>query len=90
MSKKDKYLVGLDIGSTKTCVLIAELADELAQAAADCARERVDALQERDFQAGHRHLAGQGDVAAGDRVLNALERRDEGFHERGHEADHRA
>ena len=28
MSKKDKYLVGLDIGSTKTCVLIAELADE--------------------------------------------------------------
>ena len=28
MSKKDKYVVGLDIGSTKTCVLIAELADE--------------------------------------------------------------
>ncbi len=28
MSKKDKYIVGLDIGSTKTCVLIAELADE--------------------------------------------------------------
>ena len=28
MSKKDKYLVGLDIGSTKPCVLIAELADE--------------------------------------------------------------
>ena len=28
MSKKDKYLVGLDIGSTKTCVLIAELAQE--------------------------------------------------------------
>jgi cell division protein FtsA len=28
LSKKDKYLVGLDIGSTKTCVLIAELADE--------------------------------------------------------------
>ena len=28
MSKRDKYLVGLDIGSTKTCVLIAELADE--------------------------------------------------------------
>ena len=28
MSKKDRYLVGLDIGSTKTCVLIAELADE--------------------------------------------------------------
>ena len=28
MSKKDKYLVGLDIGSTKTCVLIAELADD--------------------------------------------------------------
>ena len=28
MSKKDKYLVGLDIGSTKTCVLIAELAEE--------------------------------------------------------------
>ena len=28
MAKKDKYLVGLDIGSTKTCVLIAELAEE--------------------------------------------------------------
>jgi cell division protein FtsA len=28
LSKKDKYLVGLDIGSTKTCVLIAELANE--------------------------------------------------------------
>jgi cell division protein FtsA len=28
LAKKDKYLVGLDIGSTKTCVLIAELADE--------------------------------------------------------------
>ena len=28
MPKKDKYLVGLDIGSTKTCVLIAELADD--------------------------------------------------------------
>ncbi len=28
MAKKDKYLVGLDIGSTKTCVLIAEI-DEL-------------------------------------------------------------
>ncbi|HJZ64636.1 MAG TPA: cell division protein FtsA [Candidatus Acidoferrum sp.] len=28
MSKKDKYIVGLDIGSTKTCVLIAEIVDE--------------------------------------------------------------
>lgn len=28
MSKKDKYLVGLDIGSTKTCVLIAELTED--------------------------------------------------------------
>jgi len=28
LSKKDKYLVGLDIGSTKTCVLIAELAED--------------------------------------------------------------
>ena len=28
MSKRDKYLVGLDIGSTKTSVLIAELADD--------------------------------------------------------------
>ncbi len=28
MSKKDKYLVGLDIGSTKTCVLLAELENE--------------------------------------------------------------
>jgi len=28
LSKRDKYLVGLDIGSTKTCVLIAELTDE--------------------------------------------------------------
>lgn len=28
MSKKDKYIVGLDIGSTKTCVLIAEMDGE--------------------------------------------------------------
>jgi cell division protein FtsA len=28
LSKRDKYLVGLDIGSTKTSVLITELADE--------------------------------------------------------------
>src|SRR5450432_124303 len=28
LSKKDKYVVGLDIGSTKTCVLIAEIDDE--------------------------------------------------------------
>ncbi len=28
MSKKDKYLVGLDIGSTKTCVLLAEFEND--------------------------------------------------------------
>ncbi len=28
MSKKDKYIVGLDIGSTKTCVMIAEIDEE--------------------------------------------------------------
>ena len=28
MAKKDKYLVGLDIGSTKTCVLVAEMDSE--------------------------------------------------------------
>lgn len=28
MAKKDKYLVGLDVGSTKTCALIAEVADD--------------------------------------------------------------
>ena len=28
MSKKDKYVVGLDIGSTKTCVLIVEIVEE--------------------------------------------------------------
>ena len=28
MAKRDKYLIGLDIGSTKTCVLIAELDDD--------------------------------------------------------------
>jgi cell division protein FtsA len=28
LAKKDKYLVGLDIGSTKTCALLAELEDE--------------------------------------------------------------
>jgi cell division protein FtsA len=28
LSKKDKYIVGLDIGSTKTCALIAEIEDE--------------------------------------------------------------
>jgi cell division protein FtsA len=31
LAKKDKYLVGLDIGSTKTCVLIAEVDDEQAR-----------------------------------------------------------
>jgi len=29
LAKKDKYLVGLDIGSTKTCVLISEIEGEL-------------------------------------------------------------
>ena len=28
MAKKDKYLVGLDIGSTKTCILIAEIDEQ--------------------------------------------------------------
>jgi cell division protein FtsA len=28
LAKRDKYLIGLDIGSTKTCVLIAELDDD--------------------------------------------------------------
>jgi cell division protein FtsA len=28
LSKKDKYIVGLDIGSTKTCVLMAEIVEE--------------------------------------------------------------
>ena len=28
MAKKDKYLVGLDIGSTKTCVLVAEMEND--------------------------------------------------------------
>lgn len=28
MSKKDKYIVGLDIGSTKTCALVAEIVDD--------------------------------------------------------------
>ena len=31
MAKKNKYLVGLDIGSTKTCVLIAEMDGELVK-----------------------------------------------------------
>src|SRR6267154_1662836 len=31
LAKKDKYLVGLDIGSTKTCVLIAEIEGELVK-----------------------------------------------------------
>jgi cell division protein FtsA len=31
LAKKDKYLVGLDIGSTKTCVLIAEVEGELVK-----------------------------------------------------------
>ncbi len=39
MSKKDKYVIGLDIGSTKTCALIAEIDEEqvkfLAQGAAE-------------------------------------------------------
>ncbi len=31
LTRKDRYLVGLDIGSTKTCALIGELADELVR-----------------------------------------------------------
>src|ERR1700691_1869495 len=31
LAKKDKYLIGLDIGSTKTCVLIAEIDGEQAK-----------------------------------------------------------
>lgn len=31
MSKKDRYLVGLDIGSTKTCALIGELEDDVVK-----------------------------------------------------------
>ena len=31
MSKKDRYLVALDVGSTKTCALIAELEDGMAK-----------------------------------------------------------
>jgi cell division protein FtsA len=31
LAKKDKYLVGLDIGSMKTCALIAEIDDELVK-----------------------------------------------------------
>ncbi len=31
MAKKDKYLVGLDIGSTKTSILIAELEGEIVK-----------------------------------------------------------
>ncbi len=31
MAKKDKYLVGLDIGSTKTSVLIAEVEGDLVR-----------------------------------------------------------
>ncbi|MGB9464624.1 MAG: cell division protein FtsA, partial [Candidatus Acidiferrum sp.] len=28
MAKKDRYIIGLDVGSTKTCALIAEVDDE--------------------------------------------------------------
>ena len=31
MSKKDRYIIGLDVGSTKTCALIAEIEDEQAK-----------------------------------------------------------
>jgi cell division ATPase FtsA len=31
LAKKDKYLVGLDIGSTKTSVLIAEIDGDLVK-----------------------------------------------------------
>ncbi len=31
MSKKERYIVGLDIGSTKTCAMIGELEDELVK-----------------------------------------------------------
>ena len=28
MAKKDRYIVGLDIGTTKICILVAELRDD--------------------------------------------------------------
>lgn len=31
MAKKDRYIIGLDVGSTKTCALIAEVDDELVK-----------------------------------------------------------
>lgn len=31
LSKKDRYIIGLDVGSTKTCALIAEVDDELVK-----------------------------------------------------------
>ncbi|MGB7233648.1 MAG: cell division protein FtsA [Candidatus Acidiferrum sp.] len=31
MSKKDRYIIGLDVGSTKTCALIAEVDDEVVK-----------------------------------------------------------
>ena len=44
MAKKDKYLVGLDIGSTKTSVLIAEIEDEQVKFLALGAAESKDEL----------------------------------------------
>ena len=41
MAKRDKYLVGLDIGSTKTCVLIAEIDEQQVKFLALGAAESV-------------------------------------------------
>ncbi|NDQ57561.1 MAG: cell division protein FtsA, partial [Acidipila sp.] len=45
MSKKDRYIVGIDIGSTKTCVLIGQLPPEPAGAGnGDAPAETIEFL----------------------------------------------
>jgi len=75
LSKKDKYIVGLDIGSTKTCAMIAEIDDEQVNFLALGAAESKGALA-RDargipFLLVRGRLGGSAMTAA---AINALAR----------------
>src|SRR6201987_421954 len=77
LSKKDKYLVGLDIGSTKTCVLIAELADDqvkfLALGAAESKGLRKGAIVNLDSTVSSiRRSVEEAEGASGVPVESAL------------------
>jgi cell division protein FtsA len=77
LSKKDRYIVGLDIGSSKTCALIAEPEDEqvkfLALGAAESKGMRKGAIVNLDAAVGSiRRAVEEAEAAAGVPVESAL------------------